>query len=113
MLDDSDFEEWVKHSRIKILADAHHQLLACKTDMSLGFSPSQRWRPTARDAFPYCKLQCAQIAAMRTQWTCIGDVAVVMARFLNLHCLETSLMEGAFQFEEKVDDIPLTTLIHY
>ena len=43
----------------------------------------------------------------------MGDAAVVMARFLNLHCLETSLMEGAFQFEEKVDDIPLITLIYY
>ncbi len=113
MLDDSDLEDWVKHSRIKILTDAHRQLLVYKTDLSLGFSPSQRWRPTARDAFPYCKLQRAQIAAMHKQWSSMGDAAVVVAHFLNLHCLETSLMEGAFQFEEKVVDAMLAMHIHY
>lgn len=102
VLDDPDFGEWVTQTRTKILADAHRQLLIYRTDMTLGFSPSQRWRPTARDAFPYCKLQRAQIAAMHAQWTSMGAAEDVMARFLNLHCLETSLMEGAFQFEEKV-----------
>ncbi|KJA15004.1 hypothetical protein HYPSUDRAFT_208232 [Hypholoma sublateritium FD-334 SS-4] len=73
VLDDSDFGEWATRSRAEILAGAYRRLL----------------------------LQRAQIAAMRAQWTSMGAAADVVARFLNLHCLETSVMEGAFQFDEK------------
>ena len=74
-----------------------------KSDDSLGFTPSQRWRPTAAvDVFPYCKLQLAQIDTIRDMWINMTSMEAIMDKFLNLHCLETNSMEGTVQFDESV-----------
>ena len=75
-----------------------------KSDSPLGFTPSQRWRPTAAiDAFPCCKLQLAKTTAIREVWISMGSLGgTMMDKFLNLHCLETNFMEGTVQFVESV-----------
>lgn len=72
-------------------------------DASLGFTASQRWRPTAgSDVFPYFKLQRVQISEIRSQWMDMKSPPTIMEKFLNLHCLETNVMEGTLQFDESV-----------
>lgn len=74
-----------------------------KYDPSLAFTPSQRWQPTARyDSFPYCRLQRAQIDMVRAQWQNLGHPDHIMPKFLNLHCVETNVIEGLVQFNESV-----------
>ena len=75
-----------------------------QSDEPLGFTPSQRWRPTAAiNAFPYCKLQLAQITAIRGAWINMGSLGdPTVNKFLNLHCLETNFMEGTVQFDESI-----------
>ena len=69
-------------------------------DAQLGFTPSQRWRPTAAsDPFPYCKLQHAEIDIIRSKWTNMGHP---LDKFMKFHCLETNIMEGTLQFNELV-----------
>ncbi|KAF8810803.1 hypothetical protein BYT27DRAFT_7185462 [Phlegmacium glaucopus] len=100
MLGDPHLARWIEDSRSSILAEAERQLLNYKTNLSLGFSPSQRWRPTAeKDTFPYCKLQRAQIDGMRGKWQNIDSPEDIMAKFLNLHCLETNVIEGTMKFD--------------
>ena len=74
-----------------------------KNDTRIGFTPSQRWRSTASDAFPYCKLQRAEIDMIRNDWMNMGNPQAFMDKYMNLHCLETNVMEGALQFNESVD----------
>lgn len=69
----------------------------------MDFTPSQRWRSTAeKDVFPYCKLQRAQVDVIRDQWQNMGPPDDVMAKFLNLHCLETNVIEATVQFDASV-----------
>ena len=78
-------------------------VLNYKFNLSLGFSPSQRWRSTAgKDAFPYCKLQRAQINGMRDKWRNIDSLEDIMAKFLNFYCLETNVIEGTMKFDSAV-----------
>lgn len=77
--------------------------LCSKNNPSLGFSPSQRWRSTAeKDMFPYCKLQRVQIDVIRDQWQNVSSSEDIMAKFLNLHYLETNIIEGIVQFDPAV-----------
>jgi hypothetical protein len=74
-----------------------------KNDPLLGFTPSQRWRPTAeKDPFPYCKLQRAQINAIRDRWANIESKQGILAKLQNMHCLETNFIEGTFLLDEDV-----------
>ena len=74
-----------------------------KNNSSLSFLPSQRWRSTAeKDTLPYCKLQRAQINSILDQWQNIGSPEDIMAKFLNLHCLETNVIEGTMEFDLSV-----------
>jgi hypothetical protein len=70
----------------------------------IGFTPSQRWRSTASDPFPYCKLQRAETDMIRIEWMKMGpgNSQGIMDKFMNLHCLETNVMEGTLQFNESV-----------
>ncbi|KAF8073638.1 hypothetical protein FPV67DRAFT_757692 [Lyophyllum atratum] len=99
MLEDPHLARWIAHSRSSILAEAERRLFNYKNNSSLGFSPSQRWRSTAeKDTFPYCKLQRAQIHVIRDEWPNTSSTDI-MAKFLNLHCLETNVIEGTMQFD--------------
>ncbi|KAF8153961.1 fido domain-containing protein [Crassisporium funariophilum] len=99
-LEDPHLARWLTHSRSSVLADAERQLFNYKNNPLLGFSPSQRWRSTAeKDNFPYCKLQRAQINVIRDKWQNTGSPADFMAKFLNIHCLETNVIEGTLQFD--------------
>jgi hypothetical protein len=74
-----------------------------KNNPSLGFTPSQRWRATAEnDMFPYCKLQRARIDNLCDGWQNTSSPKDFMAKFLNLHCLETNVIEGTTQFDPSV-----------
>lgn len=99
MLGAPQLARWIAHSRSSILAEAERQMFNYKNDLSLGFSPSQRWRSTAeKDTFPYCKLQSAHIDVIR-QWQNMHPPKDIMAKCLNLHCLETNVIEGTVQFD--------------
>ncbi|KAF9479200.1 hypothetical protein BDN70DRAFT_932772 [Pholiota conissans] len=101
ILRDPTFSLWVAQSRSSILAEADRQLIEYKNNPSLGFSPSQRWRSTAGiDTFPYCRLQQAQITSMRDDWLRMDSPMDIKAKFFNLHCLETNVIEGTVQFDE-------------
>jgi hypothetical protein len=81
-----------------------------KNNPSLSFTPSQRWRATAQnDTFPYCRLQRAQIDALRNRWQNINSPKDLMAKFLNLHCLETNVIEGTVQFDPAVSFLFIQT----
>ncbi|EDR13975.1 uncharacterized protein LACBIDRAFT_321696 [Laccaria bicolor S238N-H82] len=99
MLGAPQLARWIAHSRSSILAEAERQMFNYKNDLSLGLSPSQRWRSTAeKDTFPYCKLQSAHIDVIR-QWQNMHPPKDIMAKCLNLHCLETNVIEGTVQFD--------------
>ena len=72
-----------------------------KYDARIGFTPSQRWRSTASesDPFLYCKLQRAEIDMIRSE---LGNSKGIMDKFMNLHRLETNVMEGTLQFNESL-----------
>lgn len=69
-----------------------------------GFSASQRWRSitTADGAFPYCKLQRRQIEDIRDLWQAISNMDGAAGMFINMHCIETNILEGTFQFDLSV-----------
>ncbi|KIM37854.1 hypothetical protein M413DRAFT_76580, partial [Hebeloma cylindrosporum] len=98
MLNDPNLAHWIAQSRSSILAEAQRQLLSYKNNPSLGFSWSQRWRSTIENdhTFPYCKLQRAQIVVIRDQWQ---NDRGSQEDFLNLHCLETNVIEGTLEFD--------------
>ncbi|KAF8194656.1 hypothetical protein BJ912DRAFT_901192 [Pholiota molesta] len=101
MLADPQLDRWVSQIQSSILAEVELHLIRYKTDPSLGFSPSQSWRPTAaKDTFPYCRLQRAQISDVRDRWHNIEFKPGVMAKLQNMHCLETNFIEGTFYLNE-------------
>ena len=79
-----------------------HIVSEYKYGARIGFTPSQRWRSTASDPFPYCKLQRAETDMIRSEWMNMGNSQGIMDKFMNLHCLETNVMEGTLQFNESV-----------
>ncbi|KAF8194652.1 fido domain-containing protein [Pholiota molesta] len=101
MLPDLRLDFWLSHFGPYLLDQAERQLMRYKNDPLLGFTPSQRWRPTAeKDPFPYCKLQRAQINAIRDRWANIESKQGIMAKLQNMHCLETNFIEGTFLLDE-------------
>ncbi|KAF8194657.1 fido domain-containing protein [Pholiota molesta] len=90
---------WIARYRASVLNTAELQLNQYKHDPSMGFTPSQRWRPTAgHDPFPYFRLQRAEIDMVRAQWKNLGHQQHIMSKFLNLHCVETNDIEGLVHF---------------
>ncbi|KAF8727161.1 hypothetical protein AX14_007557 [Amanita brunnescens Koide BX004] len=102
-LQHTDLGKWIITAQSSAIAEAERQLHNYLHDTSLGFTASQRWRPTAgSDVFPYFKLQRIQINAIRNEWMNMESPETIMEKFLNLHCLETNVMEGTVQFDESV-----------
>ncbi|KAF8727159.1 hypothetical protein AX14_007557 [Amanita brunnescens Koide BX004] len=100
-LQHTDLGKWIITAQSSAIAEAERQLHNYLHDTSLGFTASQRWRPTAgSDVFPYFKLQRIQINAIRNEWMNMESPETIMEKFLNLHCLETNVMEGTVQFDE-------------
>lgn len=52
--------------------------------------------------FPYCQLQQAEIRFMREQWTTLSASESLMTKYLNIHCLETNIIEGTVLFNTSV-----------
>ncbi|OSX63197.1 hypothetical protein POSPLADRAFT_1140398, partial [Postia placenta MAD-698-R-SB12] len=81
--------------------DSESLLLVRLYKIGQGFSASQRWRSitTADGAFPYCKLQRRQIEDIRDLWQAISNMDGAAGMFINMHCIETNILEGTFQFD--------------
>ncbi|EED85880.1 predicted protein [Postia placenta Mad-698-R] len=81
--------------------DSESLLLVRLYKIGQGFSASQRWRSitTADGAFPYCKLQRRQIEEIRDLWQAISNMDGAAGMFINMHCIETNILEGTFQFD--------------
>ncbi|RDB22873.1 hypothetical protein Hypma_010278, partial [Hypsizygus marmoreus] len=99
ILQDPSLATWIQQTSSDIQSDLQRQLHAYNTVVV--FTPSQHWRSTAQldGRFPYCRLQRAQIDLLQNQWTNMCPPEVILARCLNLHCLETNAIEGIFQFD--------------
>ncbi|KJA16061.1 hypothetical protein HYPSUDRAFT_193694 [Hypholoma sublateritium FD-334 SS-4] len=99
LLLDSDLDHWIARSWSAIQEDTQLGLLSYKHGLSLGFSPRQRWRSTANDPFPQCTVNQDEIQNMLKEWKEMGTGRNIMAFALNLHCLETNVLEKTFQFD--------------
>ncbi|EED78681.1 predicted protein [Postia placenta Mad-698-R] len=84
------------------MLDTQRQLRAYK--IGQGFSASQRWRSTiATDgAFPYCKLQRSQVENVRNLWQTIGNQDGAIDKLMNMHCIETNVIEGILRFDPPI-----------
>ncbi|EED78680.1 predicted protein [Postia placenta Mad-698-R] len=57
---------------------------------------------TADGAFPYCKLQRRQIEDIRDLWQTIGNQDGAIDKLMNMHCIETNVIEGILRFDPPV-----------
>jgi hypothetical protein len=92
------------HSSVLSVLICYTKVFAYKFQTT--FTPSQRWKSAAKQPpFPYCKLQSADLNALRTLWKSInGTSDEIMNQFLNLHCLETNAIEGMLKLESSVTE---------
>lgn len=67
-------------------------------------TPNQHWRPrTSEDPFPYCRMPKAFIDDLRLSWNKLSVTdSSAFSKFINLHCLETNVIENTVQFDQEV-----------
>lgn len=75
-------------------------------------TPNQHWRRrTSEDPFPYCRMPKAFIDELRQNWKKLSIMdSSVLSKFINLHCLETNVIEGTVQFDPTVRRITVEYL---
>ncbi|KAH7879591.1 fido domain-containing protein [Lentinula edodes] len=99
MIQDEIYDVWLSQLLDSVTKQTNNMLSAYKSAQNI--TPNQHWRRrTSEDPFPYCRMPKAFIDELRQNWKKLSTMdSSVLSKFINLHCLETNVIEGTVQFD--------------
>ncbi|KAJ3849712.1 fido domain-containing protein, partial [Lentinula lateritia] len=99
MIQDEIYDVWLSQLLASVTEQTKNMLSAYKSAQNI--TPNQNWRRrTSEDPFPYCRMPKAFIDELRQNWKKLSNMdPSVLSKFINLHCLETNVIEGTVQFD--------------
>ncbi|KAF9065045.1 fido domain-containing protein [Rhodocollybia butyracea] len=105
MIQDPVYDAWLSQFRANVMGETNHILSAYKSTQNV--THNQHWRPkTSEDAFPYCRMPKAFIDDFRQTWEKLSVMdSSALSKFLNLHCLESNVIEGTIKFDPYVTNM--------
>lgn len=103
-LKDETLENWIRQTRSSVMSSTQEQLQSYKA--SQDFSQGQHWRSTitADTTFPCCKTKESDYEDMYDMWEIVSNKASKADKFLNFHCIETTVIEGVVMFDAETRD---------